>query len=57
MKKPLLGTCYNTTEEIIRAVGRSLLTINKSGHADGVQHLPQIWQVVVHMGDNYIELM
>jgi hypothetical protein len=36
MKKPLLGTRYNTREEIIRAVGRALLDINRSGRAEGV---------------------
>jgi hypothetical protein len=50
MKEPLRGTCYNTREEIIRAVGQSLLDINRSGRADGVRRYPQIWQKVVHMG-------
>jgi hypothetical protein len=56
MNEPLRGTRYNTREEIIRAVGRSLLDINTSGRADGVR-LPQIWQKVVHMGGDYIEGM
>ena len=42
MKEPLRGICYNTRETIIRAVGRSLLDINKSGRDDGVRRLPQI---------------
>ena len=50
MKEPLRGIRYNTREAIIRAVGRSLLDINRSGRADGVRLLPQIWQKVVHMG-------
>jgi hypothetical protein len=54
MKKPLRGPRYNTREEIIRAVGRSLLDINRNGHADGVRRLPQIWQKVEHMGGEYI---
>jgi hypothetical protein len=54
MKEPLRGTRYNTREEIIRAVGRSLLDINRSGRADGVRRLPQVWQKVVHMGGEYI---
>jgi histone-lysine N-methyltransferase SETMAR len=57
MKEPLRGTRYSTTEEIIHAVGRSLLDINRSGRSDGVPRLPQIWQVVVHMGGDYIEGM
>jgi hypothetical protein len=36
MKEPLRGTRHSTREEIIRAVGRLLLDINRSGHADGV---------------------
>jgi hypothetical protein len=57
MKEPLRMTRYNTSEEIIRAVGRSLLDVNRSGRADGVRRLPQIWQKVVHMGGDYIEVM
>jgi transposase len=53
MKEPR----YNTREEIIRAVGQSLLDMNRSGRADGVQCLSQIWQKMVHMGGNYIEGM
>jgi hypothetical protein len=37
MKEPLQGTCYNMREEIICAVGWSLLNINSSGCTDGVQ--------------------
>jgi hypothetical protein len=52
MKEPLRGIRYNNTREaIIRAVGRSLLDINRSGRANGVRRLPQIWQKVVHMGE------
>jgi hypothetical protein len=36
MEEPLHGTCHNAREEIIRAVGRSLLDINGSGCPDGV---------------------
>jgi hypothetical protein len=49
MTEPLRGTRYNT-REMIRAVGRSLLDINRSGRADGVRRLPQIWQKVVSTG-------
>jgi hypothetical protein len=57
MTEPLRGTRYSTGEENIRAVGRSLLDINRSGRADGVRRLPQIWQKMVNMGVNYIEGM
>ncbi|PNF29374.1 hypothetical protein B7P43_G07838, partial [Cryptotermes secundus] len=53
MKEPLRGLRYNTREEIILAVGWSLLDINRCGRANGVQHL-QIWQKVVHMGGGII---
>jgi hypothetical protein len=56
MKKQLLGARYNTGE-IICAVGRSLFYIKRSGRADGVRRLPQIWQKVVQMGVDYIEGM
>jgi hypothetical protein len=59
MKEPLRGTRYSTGEEIIRAVGWSLLNINRSGRADGIRRRPQIWQEVVHMGrrGDYVEGM
>ena len=57
MKEPLRGLGYNTREAITRAVGQSLLDINRSGRADGVRRLPQIWHRVVHMGGDYIEGM
>jgi hypothetical protein len=35
--EPLRGTRYSTREEIIGAVGQSLLDINRSGRAEGVK--------------------
>jgi hypothetical protein len=57
MKEPLRRIHYNTREAIICAAGRSLLDINRSGRADDVRRLPQIWQKVIHMGGDYIEGM
>ncbi|KAJ4450301.1 hypothetical protein ANN_01721 [Periplaneta americana] len=44
VKEPLRGTRYNTRDELIRALGRSIRNINKDGRADGVRRLPNIWQ-------------
>jgi hypothetical protein len=55
MKEPLRGTLYNTRKELIGAVGRSLLDINKSGRADSLRRLLQIWQKAVDMEDVYIK--
>ncbi|KAJ4437171.1 hypothetical protein ANN_17306, partial [Periplaneta americana] len=44
VKEPLRGTRYNTIDELIRAIGRSIRNINKDGRADGVRRLPNIWQ-------------
>ncbi|KAJ4438021.1 hypothetical protein ANN_13960 [Periplaneta americana] len=44
VKEPLRGTRYNTRDELIRAIGRSIRNINKDGRADGVRCLPNIWQ-------------
>ncbi|KAJ4445986.1 hypothetical protein ANN_12672 [Periplaneta americana] len=44
VKEPLRGTRYNTRDELIRAIGRSIRNINKDGRADGVRRLPNIWQ-------------
>ncbi|KAJ4428030.1 hypothetical protein ANN_24044 [Periplaneta americana] len=44
VKEPLRGTRYNTRDELIRALGRSIRNINKDGRADGVRRLPNICQ-------------
>jgi hypothetical protein len=56
-KEPLRGTRYSTREEIIGAVGRSLLDINRSGRAEGVRRLTHIWQKVVHTRGDYTQGM
>ncbi|KAJ4426651.1 hypothetical protein ANN_26449 [Periplaneta americana] len=55
LKEPLRGTRYNTRDELIRALGRSIRNINKYGRADGVRRLPNIWQKVINKGGDYIE--
>ena len=42
VKEPLRGTRYNTRDELIRAIGRSIRNINKDGRADGVRRLLNI---------------
>ncbi|KAJ4450034.1 hypothetical protein ANN_01441 [Periplaneta americana] len=44
VKEPLRGTRYNTRDELIRAIGRSIRNINKDGRANGIRRLPNIWQ-------------
>ena len=44
VKGPLRGTRYNTRDELIRAIGRSIRNINKDGRADGVRRLTNIWK-------------
>ncbi|KAJ4450652.1 hypothetical protein ANN_02081 [Periplaneta americana] len=53
VKEPLRGTWYNTRDELIRAIGRSIWNINTHGSADGVRRLPNIWQ----KGDKNILLL
>ena len=48
VKEPLRGTRYNTRDELIRAIGRSIRNINQDGRVDGVRHLPNIWQKVIN---------
>ena len=62
VKEPLWGTLYNTRDELIHAIERSLRKINKnwrSDHilcSDGVWHLPNIWQKIINKGGgDYIE--
>ena len=43
VKEPLRGTRYNTRDELIHAIGRSIWNVNKDGRADGVRRLPNIW--------------
>ena len=44
VKESLRGTRYNTRDELIRAIDRSIRNINKDGSADGVRHHPNLWQ-------------
>ena len=53
VKEPLRGTRCNTTDELIRAIGRSIRNINKDGRAYGVRCLPNILQKVINMGSDY----
>ena len=51
VKEPLRGTWYNTIDELICAIGRSIWSIQnikKDGCADGVRCLPNIWQKVIN---------
>ena len=45
VQEHLRGTRYNTRDELIRAIERSIRNINKNGRADGVRGLPKIWQI------------
>ena len=55
VKEPLRGTRYNTRDELIRAIVRSICNISKHGHADCVRRLPHIWQKVENKVSDYIE--
>ena len=54
IKEPLRGTRYNTRDELIHAIGRSVRNNNKDEGADGVRRLPNIWKKVINKGDDYI---
>ena len=54
VKEPVRGTRYNTRDEIIRVIERSILN-NKDGRADGVGRLQNIWQKVINKKGDYIE--
>ena len=55
VKEPLQGTWCNTRNEFINAIERSVQKINKDGCADGIWHLPNIWQKVISKRGDYIE--
>ena len=55
MKEPLRGIRDNTKDELIRAIGRSKRNINKDECANGVRHLPYIWQQMINKEGDYIE--
>ena len=54
VKEPLRGTRYNTRDEFIHAIGRSVRNISNDGHADGVRRLPKISQKVINKGGSTI---
>ena len=55
VKEPLEGTRINTRDQLMRAIGRSILNINKYERADGVRRLQNIWQNVISKGGDYVE--
>ena len=55
MKEQLRGIRFRTVPEILRAVDRSIRTINTTGAAKGILRLPHRWQRVVHNAGDYIE--
>ena len=56
VKEPLRGTRYNTRDELIHAIRRSIRNINKDGRTDGVRHLPNIWQKVINKGTAILKI-
>ena len=56
VKEPVRGIRYYTRDELIRAIGQSIWNINKDGHADGVLHLPNIWQNVINKGATILKV-
>ena len=55
MKEPLRGIRFRTVPDILRAVDRSIRTINTTGAAKGILRLPHRWQRVVHDAGDYSE--
>ena len=55
VKGLLQETRYNTREELIRAIGRSIRNINKDGRADGVR-LPNIKLKVINKGETILKV-
>ena len=43
VKEPLRWARYNTRDELIRAIGRTIRNIDKDERADGVRRIPNIW--------------
>ena len=55
-EKTLRGTGYNTRDERIRAIGRSIWNINNDGRSDGVRRLPKIWEMVMNKGATILKV-
>ena len=55
-KEPLRGTRYNTRDELVRVIGRSIRNINKDGRADGVLRLTNIWQKMIYKGATILKV-
>ena len=55
MKEPLRGIRFRTVAEILKAVDRSIRTINTTGAAKGILRLPHCWQQIVYNAGDYIE--
>ena len=57
VKEPLRWTRYNTRDELIRAIGRSIGNINKEGRADGARRLPNTWKKVINKGEAMLKVL
>ena len=51
----LRGTRYNTIDELIRAIRRSIRNNNKHGRPDCERRIPNIWEKVINKEDDYID--
>ena len=47
-KESLRATRYDTRDELINSLGRSIPNINKDGRVDGVRRIPNIWRKVTN---------
>ena len=45
VKEPPRGTRYNTRDELIHAIGRSVRNLSKDGRADGERRLHQTFGI------------
>jgi transposase len=55
LKKPLLGKCFRSIEEVSNEVTSVIRCINNEGVLTGIHDLPKRWTTVIkHIGD-YIE--
>ena len=54
-KEPLRDIRLQTVPDILRAVGRSVRNIDRTGTATGIRCLPHRWQRVIDNTGDYIE--
>ncbi len=55
LKELLRGTGFGSLNDLLLATTREICHLNKEWLSNGIQKLPDYWQVCIERGEDYIE--